>query len=162
MQNVVLVVDDDGSVRAYLKAVLQSEGFRTLEAEDGELGLELLRKIGSDIDLVISDIKMPKLDGIANSVRAEFPKIPIILVSGHTDVALENQPGVEFNARFHELNISKGTIPLGRSASSHAGRGIVLIRTRVFVLAPTQPMAPRRPAAILSGITQRAAEHRPN
>ena len=98
MQKVVLVVDDDTSVRAYVKAALKSEGFRTLEAEDGELGLELVRKIGSDIDLVISDIKMPKLDGIqlANLVRAEFPKIPIILISGYTDVALENQPWVEF------------------------------------------------------------------
>ena len=98
MQKIALVVDDDRSVRVYVKAVLKSEGFRTLEAEDGELGLKLVRKIGSDIDLVISDIKMPKLDGIqlANLVRAEFPKIPIILISGYTDVALENQPWVEF------------------------------------------------------------------
>jgi CheY-like chemotaxis protein len=53
-------------------------------ADDVVRILELVRKIGSDIDLVISDIKMPKLDGIqlANLVRAEFPKIPIILVSG--------------------------------------------------------------------------------
>jgi FixJ family two-component response regulator len=41
---------------------------------------------------------MPKLDGIqlANLVRAEFPKIPIILISGYVDVALENQPWIEF------------------------------------------------------------------
>ena len=98
MQKVALVVDDDRSVRVYVKAVLKSEGFRTLEAEDGELGLKLVRKIGSDIDLVISDIKMPKLDGIqlADLVRTEFPKIPIILVSGYVDVTLQNQPGVEF------------------------------------------------------------------
>jgi len=97
-EKLVLVVDDNGSVRAYVKATLESEGFRTLEAEDGELGLELIRKIGSNIDLVISDIQMPKLNGIqlANSVRAEFPTIPIIFISGYADVALENQPGVEF------------------------------------------------------------------
>ena len=101
MQKVVLVVDDDTSVRACVKAALITEGFRTLEAGDGELGLKLVRKIGSKIDLVISDIKMPKLDGIqlANLVRAEFPKIPIILVSGYVDVALQNQPGVEFIAK---------------------------------------------------------------
>ena len=98
MQKLVLVVDDNGYVRACVKATLESEGFRTLEAEDGELGLELVRKFGSDIDLVVSDIKMPKLDGIqlANSVRAEFPTVPIILISGYTDAALGNQPGVEF------------------------------------------------------------------
>ena len=41
MQKVVLVVDDDAAVRGYVKAVLKSEGFRPLEAEDGELGLQL-------------------------------------------------------------------------------------------------------------------------
>ena len=123
MQEVVLVVDDDGSVRAYVKAVLKSEGFRTLEAEDGELGLELVRKIGSDIDLVISDIQMPKLDGIqlANSVRAEFPKIPIILVSGYVDVALQNQPGVEFIAKpflpSTLLNIVRKMVAMAKTAT---------------------------------------------
>jgi len=71
------------------------------QAEDGKLGLELVRKIGSDIDFVIYDIKMPKWDGIqlANAVRAVFPKIPIILISGYVDVALENQLRVEFTAK---------------------------------------------------------------
>jgi len=98
MQKVVLVIDDDASVRAYIKAALQSEDFRTLEAEDGELGLELVRRIGSDLALVISDIEMPRLDGIqlAHLVRAEFPEIPIILTSGYADAVLHNLPKVEF------------------------------------------------------------------
>jgi two-component system cell cycle sensor histidine kinase/response regulator CckA len=98
MQKVALVVDDDASVRAYIKAALQREGFRTLEAEDGELGLALVRRIGSDIALVISDIEMPRLDGIqlAHLVRAEFPEIPIILISGYADAVLQTLPKVEF------------------------------------------------------------------
>ena len=123
MQKVALVVDDNGSVRAYVKAALEGEGFRTLEAEDGELGLELVRKIGADIDLVISDIKMPKLDGIqlANWVRAEFPTIPIILISGYTDVALEKVPGVEFIPKpflFSTLlNVVRKMVAMARTAT---------------------------------------------
>lgn len=118
-----MVVDDNGSVRAYVKAALEGEGFRTLEAEDGELGLELVRKIGADIDLVISDIKMPKLDGIqlANWVRAEFPTIPIILISGYTDVALEKVPGVEFIPKpflFSTLlNVVRKMVAMARTAT---------------------------------------------
>jgi two-component system cell cycle sensor histidine kinase/response regulator CckA len=98
MQKVALVVDDNGPVRTYIKAALQREGFRTLEAEDGEFGLEIVRRIGSDIHLVISDIEMPKLDGIqlAHLVRAEFPEIPIILISGYADAVLQDLPKVEF------------------------------------------------------------------
>ena len=98
MQKIALVVDDNGPVRAYIKAALQREGFRTLEAEDGELGLELVRRIGSDLALVISDIEMPRLDGIqlAHLVRAEFPEIPIILISGYADAVLQTLPKVEF------------------------------------------------------------------
>ena len=123
MLKVALVVDDNGSVRAYVKGVLETEGFRALEADDGELALELVRKIGTDIELIISDIKMPKLDGIqlANSVRAEFPKIPIILISGYTDVALENQPGVEFIPKpfllSTLLNIVRKMIAMAKTAT---------------------------------------------
>ena len=98
MQKVALVVDDNGSVGLTSRLRWKGRGFRTLEAEDGELGLELVRKIGADIDLVICDIQMPKLDGIqlAHWVRAEFPAIPIILISGYADVVLENVARVEF------------------------------------------------------------------
>ena len=87
------------------------------------MGLELVRKIGSDIDLVISDIQMPKLDGIqlANSVHGEFPKIPIILISGYVNVALENQPGVEFIAKpflpSTLLNIVRKMVAMAKTAT---------------------------------------------
>ena len=81
-----LVVDDDPSVRKFIKAVLQNNGFQISEAENGVQALELLRKLSGAVDLLVSDIKMPLMDGIALacSVRNEFPAIPIILVSGYT------------------------------------------------------------------------------
>ena len=83
-----LVVDDEPSVRKFITAVLQNNGFQTLEAKNGVHALELLRKLGGAVDLVVSDIQMPLMDGIALacSVRAEFPAIPVILVSGYSDL----------------------------------------------------------------------------
>jgi two-component system, cell cycle response regulator CpdR len=84
LYKISLVVDDEPSVRNFIMAVLQSDGFQSIEAENGAQALELLRKPGTDVDLVVTDIKMPLMDGmtLACSVRAEFPAIPIILVSG--------------------------------------------------------------------------------
>ena len=66
---------------------------------------------------------MPKLDGIqlANSVHGEFPKIPIILISGYVNVALENQPGVEFIPKpfllSTLLNIVRKMIAMAKTAT---------------------------------------------
>jgi CheY-like chemotaxis protein len=93
-----LVVDDEPSVRTFIGAVLRSDGFQTIEAENGVQALELMRKLGTGVDLLVSDIKMPKMDGItlACSVRAEFPAIPLILVSGHAEIEQAEHPDADF------------------------------------------------------------------
>jgi CheY-like chemotaxis protein len=95
-----LVVDDEPSVRGFIVAVLQRDGFQTIEAENGVQALELLRKFGTGVNLLVSDIKMPLMDGItlACSVRAEFPAIPLILVSGYAEIEEAKLPnsGFEF------------------------------------------------------------------
>jgi CheY-like chemotaxis protein len=95
-----LVVDDESSVRSFITAVLQGDGFQTIEAENGVQALELMRKLGAAVDLLVSDIKMPKMDGItlACSVRSEFPAIPLILVSGYAEIEQAKLPnsGFEF------------------------------------------------------------------
>ncbi len=91
-QEISLIVDDEQSVRTYIKAVLQSDGFQTLEAENGLQALELVRKLGTGLDLLISDIQMPIMDGItlAEALRAELPTIPLILVSGCAEIRQAN------------------------------------------------------------------------
>jgi CheY-like chemotaxis protein len=95
-----LVVDDEPSVRKFIIAVLQSDGFQTIEAENGVQALELIRKLGVTLDLLVSDIQMTKMDGImlACSVRSEFPAIPLILVSGYAEIEQAKIPnaGYEF------------------------------------------------------------------
>jgi DNA-binding NtrC family response regulator len=98
LYKISLVVDDEPSVRNFIMAVLQSDGFQSIEAENGAQALELLRKPGTDVDLVVTDIKMPLLDGmtLACSVRAEFPAIPIILVSGYAEIEQAKLPDTGF------------------------------------------------------------------
>ena len=98
-EKVCLVVDDEASVRQFITTVLRSDGFQTLEAENGVQALELLRKLDGAVDLLVSDIQMPNMDGItlACSVRAQFPAIPLILVSGYADAERNSlSSGVHF------------------------------------------------------------------
>src|SRR4051812_13975810 len=84
MNMLSLVVDDDGAIRSYIQTILHSEQFDTLEAEDGEQALETVRMLDGGVDLIITDIRMPVRDGIsfARAVRAAYPFVPVILVSG--------------------------------------------------------------------------------
>jgi CheY-like chemotaxis protein len=87
LRNLIVIVDDEQSVRTYIKTVLENEGFQTLEAENGVQALERLIQVTNTVALVVSDVKMPEMDGIAlaRAVRARFPAIPVVLVSGYAD-----------------------------------------------------------------------------
>ena len=80
----VLVVDDDSRVRSYMRTILQSAGMEVLEARDGVEALEIYSVSKSRIDLVVTDIRMPRMSGtdLASSIRSETPSVPLILVSG--------------------------------------------------------------------------------
>ena len=87
----VLIVDDEPNLRKILSAQLTRDGYDVLTAEDGEQGLHLLRE--HHIDLVITDLKMPKVDGMTLLKRAleEDPELPVVLVTAHgtIDTAVE-------------------------------------------------------------------------
>jgi two-component system response regulator HydG len=79
----VLVVDDDAGVRYTLRGILEDAGFEVEEAGDGEAALERLKSGG--LQLVISDVRMPRLDGMALLSRVrEMPRAPrLVLVTAH-------------------------------------------------------------------------------
>jgi nitrogen regulation protein NR(I) len=87
----VLIVDDEPNLRKILSAQLTRDGYDVLTAEDGEQGLAQLEE--HHIDLVITDLKMPKVDGMALLKRAlvDEPDLPIILITAHgtIDTAVE-------------------------------------------------------------------------
>lgn len=80
-----LVVDDDPSVRSFVRAIVNSEGFEVLEADGGGPALEMVRRLDGSVDLIITDIQMPYGDGrtLAGDVARMFPETRIILMSGY-------------------------------------------------------------------------------
>ena len=84
----ILIIEDEESIRRVLKKVLVDENssYMILEAFDGVLGIEAIKK--NKIDLVLCDIKMPKKDGIEvlKFLIQDFPEIPVIMISGHGDL----------------------------------------------------------------------------
>ena len=82
----ILIIDDEKSIRKTLTEILSYEGYKVDEAADGEEGL---KKFSQKVyDLVLCDIKMPKLDGIEFLERAREINndVPIIVISGHGNI----------------------------------------------------------------------------
>ncbi len=82
----ILVVDDELGIRSSVKLVLEGEGYKVIEAENGYHALLLLSKI--DVDLFFIDIKMPVLNGIEtlNILKKRLPNLPVVMMSGHAEI----------------------------------------------------------------------------
>lgn len=82
----ILIIDDEKAIRKTLSEILGYEGYKIDEASDGEEGLSKFRV--KTYDLVLCDIKMPKLDGIEFLEKAKEinPEVPIIIISGHGNI----------------------------------------------------------------------------
>jgi two-component system response regulator AtoC len=82
----VLVVDDESSLRKVLSAMLRREGYSVLTASDGAEALELVRKVG--VDVILTDLKMPRLDGMGllERLQKEQPRIPVVMLTAHGTV----------------------------------------------------------------------------
>ena len=84
----ILIIEDEVSIRRVLVKILSEENinYKVSEAEDGFKGIELIKK--ENFDLVLCDIKMPKMDGIEVLIASKKikPEIPIIMISGHGDL----------------------------------------------------------------------------
>lgn len=81
----VLVVDDEPSVRRFACRVLREAGYGVREAVDGVEALTVVRSGHVEIDAVVSDIVMPRMNGVEllQSLSLEVPRLPVILMSGY-------------------------------------------------------------------------------
>ena len=85
----ILLIDDDPRLLELLSDILYAlDEFDILTTSDGEEGLQIVRKEEGRIDLIITDAKHPKVDGIEMSkiIKKEYPKIPIILQTGYGNI----------------------------------------------------------------------------
>ena len=83
----LLVVDDDEMVRVFVTAILATLGYDIVEAKDGLEALLVYQAMRSEISLIIMDIMMPRMDGIAATkvIKATDPSTKVILMSGHSE-----------------------------------------------------------------------------
>lgn len=83
----ILIVEDDESVRGFTARALSAAGHDVETAEDGDVGLERIGKAAGAYDLVLSDIRMPVMDGIemARKAASAFPGLRILLMTGYAE-----------------------------------------------------------------------------
>lgn len=84
----ILIIEDESSIRRVLVKILSEENttYQVFEAEDGLAGMELIKN--EDFDLILCDIKMPKMDGVEvlEATKKIKPEIPMVMISGHGDL----------------------------------------------------------------------------
>jgi two-component system, cell cycle sensor histidine kinase and response regulator CckA len=90
---VVLVVEDEPAVRALTRRILTRHGYQSLEAADGAEALEVCRRHGEEIDLLLTDVIMPAMSGreLAERVREDWPRLPVLYMSGYPGDVIERE-----------------------------------------------------------------------
>jgi len=83
----ILLAEDEDSVRRFVTIALESSGHTVIAAPDGGLAAEILDAEGGSFHLMLSDIRMPVMDGIALALHAaaHWPDLPILLMTGFAD-----------------------------------------------------------------------------
>ena len=85
----ILIIDDEEEVREVLKMFLESGGYKVIEAEDGEEGINRMKEGANllQVGLIITDIRMPNADGVdaIDQIKTNAPSKPIIVLTGYSD-----------------------------------------------------------------------------
>ena len=83
----ILVVDDEAMIRNLMGVALEMEGFQVLRAENGPDAIRVSESHPGEIDLLVSDITMPGMDGptLAGELLATDPNLPVLFVSGYSE-----------------------------------------------------------------------------
>jgi CheY-like chemotaxis protein len=80
----ILVVEDESQIRSLLKVMLAEQGFEIIEAKDGTAALHELWKCRGNVALLVTEVDMGRMNGLelAQSVRSQYPALPVLFVSG--------------------------------------------------------------------------------
>jgi two-component system, cell cycle response regulator CpdR len=98
----VLIADDEASMRALVARAIAMDGHETVTAQDGAEALEILTRERGGFDLLLTDIQMPVMDGIALALSAarDFPDLIILLMTGFAD---QRERASNLNALVHDV-----------------------------------------------------------
>ena len=112
----VLLVEDEDPVRLFGARALRNKGYEVLEAKDGEAALEVINQTAGPIDLIVSDVVMPQLDGpgLIREVRRTHPHMKVIFISGYAEddfrEALERESDIHFLSKPFSLDQLAGKV----------------------------------------------------
>jgi CheY-like chemotaxis protein len=98
----ILIADDEESMRLLVGRAIAMDGHEIVTAEDGAEALEILTEQGGAFDLLLTDIKMPVMDGIALALATarDFPDLTILLMTGYAD---QRERATGLNAIVHDV-----------------------------------------------------------
>jgi two-component system cell cycle sensor histidine kinase/response regulator CckA len=98
----ILLVEDEEIVRRLTRLVLESSGYRVLEAENGPDALRLCQEFDQPVQLMITDVVMPQMSGneLVQRIRLLIPKLKVLYISGYTDKAIGQEGRLDFRTHF--------------------------------------------------------------
>lgn len=115
----ILLVDDDDAVRAFVKRALEMDGHEVEAAIDGADAFDRLTAAAGAFDLLLTDIRMPMMDGIALALATarDFPDLTILLMTGYAD---QRERAADLDALIHDVVTKPFTLDQIRSAVADA------------------------------------------
>nr|WP_319384765.1 response regulator [uncultured Roseibium sp.] len=127
----ILLTEDDDAVRSFVKRALELDGHTVSVAEDGGEAVEVLSDEDGGFDLLVSDIKMPVMDGIALALHTarDFPDIPILLMTGFAD---QRERANGLDALVHDVITKPFSLADIRKAVRNAISGVLPEDTRRY------------------------------
>jgi len=135
----VLLAEDEEAVRALTCEFLQSAGYHVLSAADGVEALEIAERLGGSIQLLVTDVVMPRMRGpeLARRVREKLPHLRVLFISGYTEELHGNSNG-------HSQN-GNGLTPNGTAFLQKPFSREQILQKLSDALRPEKPLSPARP-----------------
>ncbi|WP_417317928.1 response regulator [Emcibacter sp.] len=93
----ILLVEDEDAVRMFASRALKNKGYKIYEANSGDKALKIVNELEGDLDLIISDVVMPQMDGptMVKKVKEKYPTLKVIFISGYAEDAFDKNLGEE-------------------------------------------------------------------
>lgn len=108
----VLIAEDDETIRRMIKSIMEAEGYKILEAADGEEAIAISKKYDGEIKLLLSDVIMPKINGreLALTLQKNRPTMEVIFMSGYTDDVISHHGVLDEGVHFIQKPITPSVL----------------------------------------------------